>query len=190
MATKIWVNIGSGNGLLPDGTKPLPEPMLTDHHWNRIALFNSLRPCDLRTVGYCHALGLFAHPSIPHCLPLYSPQYFTDALHIWLSHWSCMSMNHIYYSVSMFIFVDAVALWNFMNTLTDWLFGLDQPSVSVFWTIFFCHMASQILFNIGFGNCWVHDTIKLSQPLWWEYSVLLEIQEHDVFNFLAPEKFQ
>ena len=29
--TEIWVNIGSGNGLLPDGTKPLPEPMLTDH---------------------------------------------------------------------------------------------------------------------------------------------------------------
>ena len=28
MATYIWVNSGSGNGLLPDGTKPLPEPML------------------------------------------------------------------------------------------------------------------------------------------------------------------
>ena len=28
---EIWVNIGSGNGLLPDGTKPLPEPMLTYH---------------------------------------------------------------------------------------------------------------------------------------------------------------
>ena len=25
MGTQIWVNIGSGNGLLPDGTKPLPE---------------------------------------------------------------------------------------------------------------------------------------------------------------------
>ena len=25
---KVQVNIGSGNGLLPDGTKPLPEPML------------------------------------------------------------------------------------------------------------------------------------------------------------------
>ena len=25
MATEIWVHIGSGNGLLPDGTKPLPE---------------------------------------------------------------------------------------------------------------------------------------------------------------------
>ena len=25
------VNTGSGNGLLPDGTKPLPEPMLTYH---------------------------------------------------------------------------------------------------------------------------------------------------------------
>ena len=29
---QIWVNIGSCNGLLPDGTKPLPEPMLTYHH--------------------------------------------------------------------------------------------------------------------------------------------------------------
>ena len=26
---RIWVNFGSGNGLLPHGTKPLPEPMLT-----------------------------------------------------------------------------------------------------------------------------------------------------------------
>ena len=28
---EIWVNTGSGNGLLPDGTKQLPEPMLTYH---------------------------------------------------------------------------------------------------------------------------------------------------------------
>ena len=34
MATEIWVNIGSGNGLLPAGTKPLPEPMLTGHQWS------------------------------------------------------------------------------------------------------------------------------------------------------------
>ena len=32
MATEIWVNIGTGNGLLPDGTKPLPEPILTFHN--------------------------------------------------------------------------------------------------------------------------------------------------------------
>ena len=31
MATEILVNIGSGNGLLPDSTKPLPKPMLTNH---------------------------------------------------------------------------------------------------------------------------------------------------------------
>ena len=29
----IRVNIGSGDGLLPDGTKPLPEPMLTYYQW-------------------------------------------------------------------------------------------------------------------------------------------------------------
>ena len=30
MVTYIWVNTGSGNGLLPDGTKPLPEAVLTN----------------------------------------------------------------------------------------------------------------------------------------------------------------
>ena len=29
MALEILVNTGSGNGSVPDGTKPLPEPMLT-----------------------------------------------------------------------------------------------------------------------------------------------------------------
>ena len=33
---EIWVNIGSGNVLLPDGTKPLPEPKLTDHQWSPV----------------------------------------------------------------------------------------------------------------------------------------------------------
>ena len=33
---QIWINIGSGDGLLPDGTKPLPEPMLTYHQWGDV----------------------------------------------------------------------------------------------------------------------------------------------------------
>ena len=37
METEIRVNIGSGNGLLPDSTKPLPEPMLTHHHQGHVA---------------------------------------------------------------------------------------------------------------------------------------------------------
>ena len=37
MVTQIWANIGSGNGLLPDGTKPLPEPMSTHHSWGSAA---------------------------------------------------------------------------------------------------------------------------------------------------------
>ena len=28
----IWVYTGSDNGLLPDGTKPLPEPELAYHY--------------------------------------------------------------------------------------------------------------------------------------------------------------
>ena len=37
MAPKNWVNIGAGNGLLPDGTKPLPEPMLIYHQMVSVA---------------------------------------------------------------------------------------------------------------------------------------------------------
>ena len=36
MAAGIWVNIGSDNGLLPDDTKPLHEPMLTYHQQGRM----------------------------------------------------------------------------------------------------------------------------------------------------------
>ena len=34
---KLDVNIDSGNGLVPDGTKPLPEPMLTYNSWDSVA---------------------------------------------------------------------------------------------------------------------------------------------------------
>ena len=37
MATRILVNIGSGNGLMPDGTKPSPEPMLIYHQRYSVA---------------------------------------------------------------------------------------------------------------------------------------------------------
>ena len=30
MAKEMWINIGSANGLLPEGTKPLPEPNSTN----------------------------------------------------------------------------------------------------------------------------------------------------------------
>ena len=37
------VNIGSSNGLIPDGNKPLPEPVLTFHQWGIVA-FSSWGP--------------------------------------------------------------------------------------------------------------------------------------------------
>ena len=35
---QIWVDIGSGNGFLPDGTKPLLEPMFTCHQICSVAI--------------------------------------------------------------------------------------------------------------------------------------------------------
>ena len=39
MVIQIWVNIGSGNGSLPDSSKPLPEPMLT-YQWCPVAFIS------------------------------------------------------------------------------------------------------------------------------------------------------
>ena len=63
MATKIWVNIGSGNGFLPDDTKPLPDwssaksydihiraisqempqPPLTEIHLKKLRIWNFIQ---------------------------------------------------------------------------------------------------------------------------------------------------
>ena len=37
MGTNMWVNIGSGNGLMPDGIKPLLETLLTNYQWVLVA---------------------------------------------------------------------------------------------------------------------------------------------------------
>ena len=37
MLTEIWVNVGSDNGLLSDGFKPIPEPVLSNHQWGLVA---------------------------------------------------------------------------------------------------------------------------------------------------------
>ena len=58
----IWVIIDSGNGLLPDGTKPLSEPMLISQKWGSVVLtpehfhttaqaailYNELENCTLK----------------------------------------------------------------------------------------------------------------------------------------------
>ena len=36
----IWINIGSGNGLLPNGTKPFPDPILNSRQWGYVGQFH------------------------------------------------------------------------------------------------------------------------------------------------------
>ena len=55
MATEIWINIGSGNGLLPSGNKPLPEPMLTNRQSCLVTF--TLGQCDARNGQ--HAQGFY-----------------------------------------------------------------------------------------------------------------------------------
>ena len=97
-------------------------------------------PWLIRAVGYCRALcrmsvcssirpSRLRYHSADHNI---SQKMFPFGLTTDLN----MSMNPIDYGVSMFIFYDLVALWNFMNTLTDLLLGLGRPRDPVLWTIF------------------------------------------------------
>ena len=38
MTSQILVNIDLDNGVLPHGTKPIPEPLLTTHKWGLVIL--------------------------------------------------------------------------------------------------------------------------------------------------------
>ena len=74
MGTEILVNIGSGNGLLPDGTKPLPEPMLTDHQWSPVTFI----------LEQFHRRYL-KHQSVK---PVWK-------LHVWKFHWNFPGVNEL-----------------------------------------------------------------------------------------------
>ena len=92
-------------------------------------------PPPMRAVGYCHgrhrlSLCLCARPSSPHYHSAAHDIYrilFIIGTAIDLSG----SMNAFDYRASVFIFVDPVALWNFMNTMTDLLLELGRLRVSV-----------------------------------------------------------
>ena len=69
MVTENGVNIGSGNGLLPDGSKTLAGPMLTCHQWSYVTItegqfhkryFSQKSPRDQR-VKYMYHVQLLEH---------------------------------------------------------------------------------------------------------------------------------
>ena len=80
MATEIWVNIGSDNGLLPDGTKPLHEPTLTNLQWGVVTF----------TSGQFHGKSSRYLPLI--CL---KKNKFEFPIGIWVKHhrWQLIKVN-------------------------------------------------------------------------------------------------
>ena len=59
IATSIWLNIGSGNGMVPSGTK-LPEPMFTSHQWGWFC------GISLRVISHLEPKLLFCVVSLTH----------------------------------------------------------------------------------------------------------------------------
>ena len=84
MATESWVNIISGNGLLPDNTKPLPELMLTDHLSNDIhirAILQEMPQPSITKIGL-KITSLNFHSNFPGANELRKKQQRPIILHI------------------------------------------------------------------------------------------------------------
>ena len=63
MVSKILVNTGSGNGLLPDGTKPLPEPVMTNHQQGLVTIWRFYYGlikffCDLKHIDWYDIMNM------------------------------------------------------------------------------------------------------------------------------------
>ena len=77
-----WVNIGSGNGLLPDGSKPLPEAMLTNDQLGLVAFFWG----QFHSRYLSHNELIFLQQLQQYQLNSAAPvRLFTCQMHIWLT---------------------------------------------------------------------------------------------------------
>ena len=90
---EILINNGSGKGLLPDGTKPLPEPKLTCHQWSLVALtwqqFNCSRYRFIRMSLKIALLRLYPHLTEDNIRPCnlvnYTVEVHNKTIHFFLS---------------------------------------------------------------------------------------------------------
>ena len=54
----LWVNIGSCNSLMPDGTKPLPEPSVKKKKREMITVLNTAKCWYMRWLGWYMCFGI------------------------------------------------------------------------------------------------------------------------------------
>ena len=84
MVTQNWANTGSGNGLLPDSTKPLPKPILTYHQWGPMTItcrkFHESQPSVTKISNTITNLKF--HSNLPWPNELISVQFGTSLVYV------------------------------------------------------------------------------------------------------------
>ena len=153
MATEIWVNIGSGNGLLPDGTrKKIPEPMLTSHLWCSV-VFTWEQLHNQSTILYNEFSKIIFLISPPHD-HLYIQTHFGESM-LTISHqdpWLMFGV-HKFLTYLDFILLTHCPLGNFNEIL-----GTSFSSY-IQWL-----MAQLSLMNLPLDEC--HSTLLMLNKHW------------------------
>ena len=89
METQGWVSIGSSNGLLPDGTKPLPDPMLTYHQ--RVQWPSTEGKSIIQSIAYRVSTWQFAKSRLPTTAFFTQDQFWTSGIVVVCV---CACVNH------------------------------------------------------------------------------------------------
>ena len=95
MASWNLNNIGSGNGLVPDGTKPSPEPMLIFHYWIPERYFAGNAQGPWIQIENCIFLIWPPHPSGSDGLKTWEKALPWVCCHRNLAQWDCLCKCHI-----------------------------------------------------------------------------------------------
>ena len=128
ISTYIWVSIGSGNGLLHDGTKTLPESRITYHQRCSVAFTweQSHKKCP-----WCHELNpllfLLYTNDMPNCLPeSHKTRLFADDSNIFITSQSPYTLKN-----ELKIAMGRILRWLEDNKLTV---NLNKTQYSIFQT--------------------------------------------------------
>ena len=89
-----FVNIGSGNGLVPPGNKPLPGPMLTNHRWGIHLRANEPDMMKISIPKMSSKItNLKLQPSLSGAIELILPSAEEDILSLFDSKITCLCQN-------------------------------------------------------------------------------------------------
>ena len=159
-----FINICAGNGLVPDGTKPLPAPMLTQVPWHHVALMEHkyLQWVDSLASGKCDS-DFIITVSIYHKFDFYYQEFFDRKC---IAIYVVRQKAIIWTSVNQILYViPSSRLMNKMVDILQTTFSVSLIVRKVLILIQICSWGSQLTISEHWFMLWL-GVIRQKAIIW------------------------